>query len=323
MQRFRRAAGGAEAEDRKKTGAKSFLGSCEAEAPERTAPEKPLTVAGAPEKLLIVDWDDTVLPTSYLAYEGVLRSPGPAPKPVQAALRKYAARVKETFALLAAHGRVVIVTNAEQGWIDKSCARFLPDLAPLIRALPRISARPFGWDELSEEERMDPSEWKVDAFIALAQMHYVKPAGHTVFSLGDAIFEREAVLRTSERLGVVAQSVKLLENPSLQELEDAHARLQDGSLRKLLSRADGFDVGFENAAPSLKQQAFSVRAGDKACFMFPEIPGGNRLDGFQSWIDLIDAATPSSELDKSNKSAASTSSTLTGITVSSACSVDF
>jgi hypothetical protein len=269
-----------------------------------------------PDKLLIIDWDDTVLPTSYLATEGVLRSADPIPKGIRLDLRKYAKRVKATLQLLAAHGRVVIVTNAEEGWVERSCGRFLPELEVVIRALPRISARPFG---LEESDEVNPQEWKADAFVTLAQMHFATaPAGHTVFSLGDSIYEREAVHRTSERLGITAQSVKLLEHPSLEELEAEHASLQNGSLRALLGRVGSFDVCARAAQP--------VKVGGSACVEFSQIPARPQevapLDGFGSWNDLIEATTPKSELNKSFKSTGSMCSTTTGDTIGDTDSTD-
>ena len=48
--------------------------------------------------------------------------------------------------------------------------------------------------------------------------------------------------RAAERLGAVAQSVKLLDRPSLEALEAQHAALQDGLLASLLAREGSFDV---------------------------------------------------------------------------------
>jgi hypothetical protein len=199
-------------------------------------------VAETPAKLVIVDWDDTVLPTSYLDQQGILRSHMPLPDALGTALRKYAKCVEATFELLSEHGQIVIVSNAKEGWIDHSCARFLPSLAPFISVVPRMSAQPCAFDVLDDPTESTLTGWKEDAFHMLAEMYFEEPAGQPVFSLGDAIYERNAVRRIAERLGVVAQSAKLLAKPTLKELEAQHAALQDGCLRAFLLREDSFDI---------------------------------------------------------------------------------
>jgi hypothetical protein len=180
---------------------------------------------------------------------------------------------------------------------------------PLIRALPRISARPFGLEEFDE---VNPTEWKVDSFITLAHVHFAKPAGQTVFSLGDSAHEREAVRRTSERLGIVAQSVKLLDHPSLETLDAEHASLQNGLLRDLLNHVESFDFYFEDDTDPQKLEAQSVQFGGQAPFAYAETPVV--VNEFASWSDLIEAESLNSELNKTHKSTSSTSSTVSTAT---------
>jgi hypothetical protein len=194
---------------------------------------------------LLVDWDDTLLPTTYLTTMGISWKTlaSDVPTAVRNELRKYAYRVKATLSVLEGHGQVVIVTNAAKGWIETSCARFLPEIEDLIRSFRRISARP---TEFEEDEEIDPKEWKEEAFCKLAAAHFANPIGQPVFSLGDARWERDAVRMTSTRLGVVSQSLKLIEHPSIETLEKEHVSLQeDGYLDELLGRADGFDLCFD------------------------------------------------------------------------------
>jgi hypothetical protein len=237
---------------------------------------------GSPRKLIIIDWDDTVFPTSYLIQMGITHytQPHEIPPVLRDALRKYALRVKGTFEILEAHGQVAIVTNAKRGWIETSCAHFLPEIEPLVRSFRRISAQPLELDELEDPK---PHEWKEEAFVAIAKAHYKDPALRPVFSLGDALYEREALLRTSDRLGVVPQSVKLLDHPSLETLEAEHASLQDdGYLQELLSRLDGFDLYFDV------------------------------LDGPRPWEERAD--TPKSQMSAASTNSAGTTSTTASAT---------
>jgi hypothetical protein len=212
---------------------------------ERLVAEARGSSSSSPRKLIIIDWDDTIFPTSHLIQLGITHytRPSEIPPALRDALRKYALRVKGTFELLESYGQVVIVTNAKKGWIETSCAHFLPEIEPLVRTFRRISAQPADFHDLEDSK---PHEWKEEAFVAVAKAHYADPGLRPVFSLGDALYEREALLRTAERLGVVAQSVKLLDHPSLETLEAEHASLQDdGYLSELLGRLDGFDLYFD------------------------------------------------------------------------------
>jgi hypothetical protein len=258
----------------------------------------------APKKLIIVDWDDTVLPTTFLTQLGIGHNAKAhqVPPAVRNALRKYAYRVKETFKLFEEHGKVVIVTNARLGWIEMSCSTFLPEIEALVRSFPRISAQPAVF---TEDEEIIPAKWKEEAFVTLAQKHFGDPAGQCVFSLGDAAYEREALRRTADLLGVVAQSVKLLDHPSLDGLDAEHASLQDdGHLQALLSRADGFDLYYDVLdGPKPFLEYAEGRRSSKAC--------EELLQTEQKVPDL--GAPPPSDVDddtpKSQKSTASTCST--------------
>lgn len=272
------------------------------------AEDRPVTAQPRPvvlqEKLIIVDWDDTIFPTTFLVAMGITHNtrPSDVPKELRDALRKYAYRVKATFELLQEHGKVVIVTNARKGWIELSCANFLPEIEPLVRSFRRISAQPV---EYNGDPK--PDEWKEEAFAEVAQKHFADPAGQPVFSLGDAMYEREALLRTSARLGFVPQNMKLLTQPSLELLEAEHASLlEDGYLRELLGRVDGFDLYFD------------ILDGPK--------PFSELIEAFAADLELhhseqkaVDPSAKETDTPKSSKSVASTSST-TASTASSTAS---
>jgi hypothetical protein len=268
--------------------------------------------AGTAKKLLIVDWDDTIFPTTFMAQMGIAHNARPSDVPTVArdALRKYAYRVKETFKLLESHGRVVIVTNARAGWIELSCAHFLPEIESLVRSFRRISAQP---PDISEGQELRPAEWKADAFVAIAQAHYGQDntVGQPLFSLGDAMYEREAVHRTSERLGVVSQSVKLLDHPSLDVLAAEHASLQeDGYLEDLLRREDGFDLYFDVLDGPTPFNDCALFGRDELCGPCPETPHtGQKAPEALDLSRAPDTDTPKSTASTISTAASTTAST--------------
>ena len=77
------------------------------------------------------------------------------------------------------YGKVVIITNSAPGWLDTSCAAFMPTLHPKIRQYP-IFAKPISY----------LLTYKLDVF--------KRELGHrysNLISIGDGIAERTATLR--------------------------------------------------------------------------------------------------------------------------------
>jgi len=56
-----------------------------------------------------------------------------------------------------AHGNVIIITNAETGWVELSCKKFMPRVLPFLEKLRVLSARS-AFEALYPES---PSDWKV------------------------------------------------------------------------------------------------------------------------------------------------------------------
>jgi len=82
------------------------------------------------ETLLIFDWDDTLFPTSWVQKHGLLKSEAGETLSNEdiAQLEQMTERVRKTLQLALQIGKVVLVTNAAQGWIEQSCTNFMPSL---------------------------------------------------------------------------------------------------------------------------------------------------------------------------------------------------
>lgn len=112
----------------------------------------------AAETCIIFDWDDTLLSSSWLAHNG-LRLDAPEQVPPEAAA--LLAVLEESVAALLERalrcGSVVIITNAETGWVELSCRRFLPRCVPVVSRIRVISARST-YETLHPDS---PADWKV------------------------------------------------------------------------------------------------------------------------------------------------------------------
>lgn len=196
------------------------------------------------DTLLIFDWDDTLLATRWLEAQGLsIEAGSPPPNEEQSAqLLTLAEHARQTLETAMAHGTVLLVTNAERGWIELSCRRFLPSLWPLVRGLRALSAR-------SAYERRgvaEPSEWKYLAFESEISA-FCGPPGlgcrrKNVISIGDSAHERSALIRATERFpNSCAKALKLMEKPDLWQLVQEH-QLLGGCIRDVVDYDGSLDV---------------------------------------------------------------------------------
>jgi len=175
------------------------------------------------DTLMFIDWDDTLLPSSFLRAEG-LRIDGAEPSKEQAdLLRRAARRSARTLRTAKRLGSVVIVTNAEWGWVELSCSRFMPSLMPLLEGVKIRSAR----SVFEPQGVQSPRSWKQMCFAE--ELHgfceAAKEKGYiaNVLSLGDSVHERDALLRVTDDLpGCWGKSVKLIDRPTMDLFRKEH-----------------------------------------------------------------------------------------------------
>lgn len=205
------------------------------------------TTFSVEDTILIFDWDDTVLPSSWLQDGGFrLDGEGKELEPHREELEELARRATETLRVAQQLGKVVLVTNAERGWIEMSCRRFLPTLMPALGGVAMLSAR----TRYESPELPSPFDWKVRAFedeIGAVEDLSALPSQcrgrcNNVISIGDSAHEREALLRVCAPLqNCRAKSLKLMERPEIQELVRQHELLAE-SLPQLVHHDGNLDL---------------------------------------------------------------------------------
>ena len=92
------------------------------------------------------------------------------------------------------YGKVYIITNAAEGWVEFSCRKFFPSCFPILTKIKIISAR-------SRYERTFPGDvpkWKIHAFLE-TQEHLVNGNMKNLIALGDSMMELEAAHQLSLR----------------------------------------------------------------------------------------------------------------------------
>jgi hypothetical protein len=177
----------------------------------------------APKDTVIVfDWDDTILPTSWLERLHALTAAAPMRPEIQRQIASLCAVCAQTIIAASRLGKVIIITNSAPGWVDQSCQLFMPQLAQQARSL-QIFAKPMG----------APLTFKVGSFKRECK------AFKNVISIGDGDAERTASLRLqspahrknfsmlgSEPAHVQrVKSIKFADMPSCQQLICQHEML--------------------------------------------------------------------------------------------------
>lgn len=220
------------------------------------------------QTIILFDWDDTLCPSNWIRENRPVLSffkPAPPDERFQRPLRELQKHVEATLRLSLKLGKVVIVTNAMDPWVETSCRNFLPQLLPIVRDIPVIYARSVfdlhvqdqrgsrggsspsngqalpgmysasGQNKLSsmnsrlamqQADEMLPQRWKelvFDQEIAGFYSRYAHQSWKNVVSIGDSIFERDAVRRVvlnrpSAKKKCRTKTAKLLDEPEIDEL---------------------------------------------------------------------------------------------------------
>jgi len=169
------------------------------------------------ETLIIFDWDDTLLASSFLSAKGYrLDTDKSKIVDVDAGLRDLEQSIIAVLTLALQYGDVHIVTNAETGWVQLSAAKFIPAVVPLLHRVTVLSAR-----STYEGRYPDaPLKWKYYAFQdKLAPLFADPKKQKNILSFGDSHVEREAVRAVTRGFpNTRCKSVKFAERPSLEQL---------------------------------------------------------------------------------------------------------
>lgn len=191
--------------------------------------------------LTLYDWDDTFLPSTYLANLGLrVAEDGDLPAPLALELSILEGQVIKILEESLRHGVVKVVTNAEEGWVELSGARFMPKLTDFLfkHNIKIISARTCYEDRFPDA----PSSWKTAAFVNEVDASFPAADRLNVLVLGDSLSERDAAHALAARMPAsCVKSVKLVERPNVAQLQRQIALLC-GSFRDLRDHYGSFDV---------------------------------------------------------------------------------
>jgi len=164
--------------------------------------------------IIIFDWDDTLLPTSFLSPGGIFSPNIKLTKDDTLKLIELEKIVHKILTNAIQKGDVFIITNAGKGWVEFSASRFYPNIVDILPKINIISAR-------AEYENAFPGEsnkWKIQAFLGLQRIFNVKLVSN-IICFGDSLLEMQAgKILGSKFSEAFVKTIKFKETPKIEEL---------------------------------------------------------------------------------------------------------
>lgn len=112
------------------------------------------------------------------------------------------------------YGKVYIITNAAEGWVEFSCNKFFPSCLPILDEITIISAR----TRFSAMFPTDVPKWKINAFLD-TQKDLSDGNIKNIIALGDSMMEMDAAHHLAMRFQKsLIKTVKFREFPRPNEL---------------------------------------------------------------------------------------------------------
>ncbi|GAW82785.1 HAD domain ookinete protein [Plasmodium gonderi] len=179
------------------------------------------------KKLIVFDYDDTILPTSWITVKMKLGLHDNIPESVKPFFLKLSDVVINTLSLCLTQGKLVIVTNASLEWLINSARKFIPLVWSyiILNNIRIISAR----DRLINS-LIDPKDWKKVIFHQIINEILAPYLCNNsvicfIYSVGDGNDERNAcffISQLNQYSSCIFKSLKFLAEPSCQKLIAEH-----------------------------------------------------------------------------------------------------
>ena len=145
--------------------------------------EKPSTH----QSVIIFDWDDTLLCTSFLNPSGFAGNEKSITSAVLAYLKRLEESVVTLLTIAKKLGKTYIITNAAHGWVEYSSQMYMPRVHDILDDIKVISAR----DKYERYFPCNMNEWKIQAFM-LTEEDLEESAVTNLVVLGDSTIEMDA-----------------------------------------------------------------------------------------------------------------------------------
>jgi len=170
------------------------------------------------ETLIMIDWDDTLFPTTWITRNNINVYQVSNMKPeYRIFFMKLDIAIYKFINQLMKYGKVFIITNATSEWINVT-KKLLPNTASIFNWVKVISAR----ELYSNQYPSDVDAWKQLCFQKVARKYMSKQKINNFISIGDALYEYEALIKL-HKLGKqkkYLKTIKLLGDSDYKHIVD-------------------------------------------------------------------------------------------------------
>ena len=158
--------------------------------------------------LFIFDWDNTLLPTYYLAQENILNEKE-LPLEYLSIFSLLEDCIYKLLKISIDKGEVYIITNSSIGWVEYSANKYFPSLVKLLKNINIISAK----DEFQNIFPDNKKIWKQQAFLSLKEKIILNRINN-IICFGDSYIELEAGKKLASEVGkCFIKTIKFKEHP--------------------------------------------------------------------------------------------------------------
>ena len=163
--------------------------------------------------LFIFDWDNTLLPTYFLAKENILYE-DEIPSEYLGIFSLLEDSIFKLLKFCNDKGDTYIITNSSVGWVEYSIYKYYPGLSKLLNDINIISAK-YEYEHIYKENN---KIWKEKAFLSLKEK-INKNFASNIICFGDSYTELEAGKKlASEIENCFIKTIKFKEKPEPEDI---------------------------------------------------------------------------------------------------------
>ena len=188
--------------------------------------------------LVILDWDDTLFPTSWVAKNFINLHDTETRYKYLEFFSELDNLIFSFLKRILYKSKIIIVTNAMPLWIKiSSCV--LPKTQNLLNYIKVISAR-----KNFQKVSSNYTEWKKLAFDAEVKNQLNIKNKQNIISIGDASYEYKALINLYNKDRIL-KSMKFLENPTFDILKD-QLEVLSTNIERVIDYGKHLDLVFKN-----------------------------------------------------------------------------
>lgn len=194
----------------------------------------------------IFDWDDTLLPTSYLAMNTYFSQPeNPMPLEIKEIFSKMEFAIMRILTLAIQQGDTYIITNGAPGWVEYATNMYYPCLGNTLKNVTIISARGLFEKKYPDNQRM----WKIATFKEVRKCY--PDIITNIMCIGDSFLEIEAAKHMAlEFKEAFLKNIKMKERPRPEHITKQLMLICD-NFTNLYGSAKNLFISFEKKIKDL------------------------------------------------------------------------